>query len=148
MTGGAKPGPHGGVRTLQDGLWCNGVEAKDCATAGLVQRLAEAFMLAIQLALPVCPAPMLTQGAALAGWPAEAPMEPDLAEPEDTVDEEARLETDPTGRYSRVSPDGFWVCLAAFVASVASIATVDSNHHGAGKDMCLGYFGIRLLRRI
>jgi hypothetical protein len=93
---------------------CNRAEAKDGATSGLVRGLAEALPLRIQLAILVCPATMPTEGAALAGWPAEAPMEPDLDEPEETVDEEARLETDPTGRYSRVRPDGFWVRLAAF----------------------------------
>lgn len=36
-------------------------------------------------------------------WSSEAAGEPEQPEPDDAVNEEARVETDPTHRYSRVS---------------------------------------------
>eukprot|EP00884_Botryococcus_braunii_P009087 jgi/Botrbrau1/1817/Bobra.146_1s0015.1 len=44
---------------------------------------------------------MLVQGRAGAVWSPEAAVEPEQPEPDDAVNEEARVETDPTGRYSR-----------------------------------------------
>jgi hypothetical protein len=46
---------------------------------------------------------MLMQGRAGTVWPSEAAVEQEQPEPDDAVNEEARVETDPTGKYSRVS---------------------------------------------